>query len=66
MNGFLDGANVENLNRLLDIAKEAATQSDMNDPDETISNEDSKFDAEEIHLNEMEITDAYVSLLGLV
>ena len=49
---------------LLDILKKAM-ESDRKkldaDPDETISDEDSKFDQEKININSSEIKDIYVS-----
>ena len=64
MQELVDVGNKGHLLHLLDILKKAM-QSDRKkldaDPDETISDEDSKFDQEKININCSEIKDIYVS-----
>ena len=69
MQGFLDGTDEECLIHQLDMTETFAqsdkTEPDTNepdDPDESISNEDSQIDAEEIAVQEKEIRNIYVSL----
>ena len=69
MQGFLDGTDEECLLHHLDMTETFAqsdkTEPDTNEPDEpdeSISNEDSQIDAEEIVLHEKEIRNIYVSL----
>ena len=67
--GFLDGTDEECLIHQLDMTETFAqsdkTEPDTNEPDEpeeTISNEDSQIDAEKIAVHEKEIRNIYVSL----
>ena len=69
MQGFLDGTDEECLLHHLDMAETFAqsnkTKPDTNEPDEpeeTISNEDSQIDAEKIAVHDEEIRNIYVSL----
>ena len=69
MQEFLDGTDEECLLHHLDMAETFAqsdkTRPDTNEqdePDKSISNEDSQIDAEEIVLHEKEIRNIYVSL----
>ena len=69
MQGFLDGTDEECLLHHLDMA-ETFAQSDKtkpgtnerDEPDKSISNEDSQIDAEKIALHDEEIKNIYVSL----
>ena len=66
MQGYAEAANKECLFHLLDIAKKAAqsnTTEQNDEPDETISDKDSKMDKEKIDLNTVEIRNIYVSLV---
>ena len=69
MQGFLDGTDEECLIHHLDMTETFAqsdkTEPDTNEPDEpdeSISNEDSQIDAEKIAVHEEEIRNIYVSL----
>ena len=69
MQGFLDGTDEECLIHQLDMTETFAqsdkTEPDTNEPDEpdeSISNEDSQIDAEKIALHDEEIRNIYVSL----
>ena len=61
MNGLLDGADKEYLNRLLDIVKNLA-QSSFHQENLVMSNENSWIEKKQIHINEFEIKNIYVSL----
>ena len=64
MQGFLDGTDEECLLHHLDMT-ETFAQSDKiepDEPDESISNEDSQIDTEKIAVHEEEIRSIYVSL----
>ena len=66
MQGYAEVANKECLVHLLDIAKKAAqsnTTEQDDEPNETISVEDSKLDKEKIDSNTVEIKNIYVSLI---
>ena len=69
MQGFLDGTDEECLIHQLDMTETFAqsdkTEPDTNEPDEpdeSISNEDSQIDAEKIAVHDVEIRNIYVSL----
>ena len=61
MNGLLDGADKEYLNRLLDIVKNLA-QSSFHQENLVMSNENSWIEKKQIYINEFEIKNIYVSL----
>ena len=65
MRGLVDGVDKEYLNRFLDKVENEA-QSNIEQQDETMSNENSLIDKIEIHLNEVEIKNIYVSLIKVL
>ena len=65
MRGLVDGVDKEYLNRFLDKVENEA-QSNIDQQDETMSNENSLIDKNEIHRNEVEIKNIYVSLIKVL
>ena len=62
---LVDGVDKEYLNRFLDKVENEA-QSNIDQQDETMSNENSLIDKNEIHRNEVEIKNIYVSLIKVL